>query len=349
MWLKEFCGKKRDGRNPSIPMTKALVSVIIPAYNCAGVLSETIESVLEQTYGNIEIVVVDDGSTDGTGIVAERYLDSGKVRCFRQENGGPGAARNLGIKVARGEFIAFVDADDSLRVDSIEKRMALVAEAGDLELVYSNYIIRHSDSSVTARFDGTYAEKYGSLCREYVHGVVFEGSPSEIFEIPFDFWTGTVLIARNLMERVGLFRTDISIGEDRDMWIRMSMGVGRIGYVGSPVACYNRSRSGLTGGDPVRYAMARRDLNYYFLEKYGRSSQRRNVKKVIFESLSWVYFDMGKHYRKSGMTGRAIGNFLRSIYYSPKNQLPYREIASSILPRGLRDRFRMSSNEIPPS
>jgi CDP-glycerol glycerophosphotransferase len=86
-----------------------LVSVIIPAYNCAGVLPETIDSVLKQTYGNIEIVVVDDGSTDGTGKIAEGYLGSGKVRWYRQENGGPGAARNKGIQAARGEYLAFTD------------------------------------------------------------------------------------------------------------------------------------------------------------------------------------------------------------------------------------------------
>jgi glycosyltransferase involved in cell wall biosynthesis len=329
-------------------MTKPLVSVVIPVYNCADVLSETIDSVLKQTYGNIEIIVVDDGSTDGTGRVAEGYLESGKVRCFHQENGGPGAARNRGIQAARGEYLVFTDADDSLTDDSIEKRMALLFEVGDLELIYSNYFIRVSKGEVTDRFDGTYPEKYKSLCREYVHGVVFEGSPSEIFEIPFDFWTGTVLVARNLMERVGPFRTDISIGEDRDMWIRMSMDAGKIGYIRSPVACYNRSRSGLTGGDPVRYAIARRDLNYYFLEKYGRSSQRRNVEKVIYESLSWVYFDLGKHYRKSGMKGSAIGNFLKSIYFSPKNDLPYKEIVSSILPRVLRDQFKKTYRYIPP-
>jgi glycosyltransferase involved in cell wall biosynthesis len=87
-------------------MSKPLVSVIIPAYNCAGVLSDAIDSVLKQTYGNIELVVVDDGSTDETGKIAEGYLESGKVRCYRQENGGPGAARNRGIEAARGEYLA---------------------------------------------------------------------------------------------------------------------------------------------------------------------------------------------------------------------------------------------------
>jgi hypothetical protein len=242
-----------------------------------------------------------------------------------------------------------VDADDSLTEESIEKRMALVAEAADLELVYSNYFIRHPTGTVTARFDETYTGKYRALRREYVNGVVFEGSPSERFEIPFDFWTGTVLVGRNLMKRVGPFRTDISIGEDRDMWIRMSMNAGRIGYIGSPVASYHRVSSGLTGRDPVRYAKARRDLNCFFLEKYGRSSEGRNVRKVIHEKLSWVYFDLGCHYRESGVKWRAIGNFLKSIYFSPKNDLAYKEIASSVLPRILLDRVRRAPEGMPPS
>ena len=330
-------------------MTKPLVSIIIPAYNCAGILSETIDSVLKQTYGNIEIVVVDDGSTDKTGEVAVGYLGSGKVRYYRQENRGPGAARNRGVEAARGEYLAFVDADDDLTDDSIEKRMALFAEVPELELVYSNYFLRQSKDAVTVRFGENYTEKYRALRSEYLNGIVFEGCPSEIFGIPFDFWTGAVLVSRNLMKRVGPFRTDISIGEDRDMWIRMSMDAGRIGYVGSPIASYNRFSSGLTGRDPVRYARSRRDLNNYFLEKYSKENLGENVKKVIGEKLSWVYFDLGSHYRESGMKWRAIGNFLKSIYFSPKNDLPYKEIASSILPKVLLDRFKRVSEGMPPS
>ena len=126
------------------------------------------------------------------------------------------------------------------------------------------------------------------------------------------------------------------------------MNTGRIGYIRSPVACYNRSRSGLTGQDPVRYAIARRDLNNYFLEKYGKAILRENVKKVIDEKLSWVYFDLGSHYQESGMKWRAIGNFLKSIYFSPKNDLPYKQIVSSLLPGILRDRFKRTSEGIPP-
>lgn len=323
-------------------MTKPLVSVIIPAYNCAGILFETIDSVLKQTYGNIEIVVVDDGSTDDTGKVADRYQVSGKVRWYRQENGGPGSARNTGIRSANGDYITFLDADDSLTPDSIEKRMALIREADGLELVYSNYFIQRPDGSMKQRFDDKYPGKRDSSIHQWPHGVVFEGSPADMFEIPFDFWTGAVLTGRSLLERTGPFRTDISIGEDRDMWIRLSMNAGRIGYVGSPVATYNRSRNSLTGQDAIRYSLARRDLNRQFLGMYGSTIRGGKVRKVIHEKLSWVYYDLGRHYRRNGMIVHAIANFLKSIYFSPGNELPYKEIASSVLPGKLLNRLKRS-------
>lgn len=321
-------------------MTTPLVSVIIPAYNCAGVLCDTIDSILGQTYGNIEVVVVDDGSIDQTGKVVQKYLDKKEVRYLRQENGGPGAARNRGILAARGDYIAFTDADDCLPRDSIEKRMSLIAEVRGLELLYSNHHIAWSGREKEVRFEESYPEQFRSICRDYGHGVVFEGDPAENFRCAFDFWTGTVLVSRDLVERAGLFRTDISIGEDRDMWIRLSMSTRKIGYIGEPLACYNRSGNGLTGGDPVRYARARIDLNRYFLEKYGKDDPTGKIRKVVDESMSWIFFDLGKHYRGIGMKGRAVESFLKSIRRSPKNKLPYREIASIVTPRVLRETIK---------
>ena len=91
-------------------MKKPLVSVIIPTYNSAGYIEEALESVFEQTLQDFEIIVVDDGSTDGTGEVLRKYGD--RIRYIYQENNGPASARNGGIRVARGEYIAFLDADD---------------------------------------------------------------------------------------------------------------------------------------------------------------------------------------------------------------------------------------------
>src|ERR1700674_1319895 len=89
---------------------RSLVSVVIPAFNAGQWLAETVNSVVEQTYRPIEVIVVDDGSTDGTGLVAQSF--GNLVKYVRQLNGGVGAARNTGLRSSIGEYVAFVDADD---------------------------------------------------------------------------------------------------------------------------------------------------------------------------------------------------------------------------------------------
>ncbi len=111
-----------------------LVSAVIPAYNAESFLKETIESVLAQTYGNIECIVVNDGSTDGTAEVAKSFGD--RIRYFEKPNGGVSSARNLGIANARGELIAFLDADDLWHTEKIEKQVSFCLEHDELGMVY---------------------------------------------------------------------------------------------------------------------------------------------------------------------------------------------------------------------
>jgi glycosyltransferase involved in cell wall biosynthesis len=103
-------------------MKSSLISCIVPVYNGERYLGEAIESILKQSYRPIEIIIADDGSTDGTAMVAERY--SKQIRYLRQANAGTAAARNLGLSVAAGEFVAFLDADDIWHPEKLARQMA---------------------------------------------------------------------------------------------------------------------------------------------------------------------------------------------------------------------------------
>jgi glycosyltransferase involved in cell wall biosynthesis len=118
-------------------MQKPLVSIVMPAYNSACFIREALDSCLNQTYSEIEIVVVDDGSTDDTPDVVESY--GGRVRLIQQPNKGPAIARNKGIQHARGHYIKFCDADDILYPDHIEKVLAAFATHPEAGLVYTRY------------------------------------------------------------------------------------------------------------------------------------------------------------------------------------------------------------------
>jgi glycosyltransferase involved in cell wall biosynthesis len=110
-------------------MTGPLISVVLPVYNGERHLAETIESVLTQTYDPFELVIVDDGSTDGSAEVAGRYLSS-RVRLVRQANGGTACARNAGVAAARGSLLAHLDADDVWLPESLAARAAALAPDG---------------------------------------------------------------------------------------------------------------------------------------------------------------------------------------------------------------------------
>ena len=116
--------------------SQPMVSVVMPAYNAARYIEEAVRSVLSQGWSNLEVVVVNDGSKDGTAAVVRAIADP-RVRVIDQPNGGVSSARNAGIEEARGEFIAFLDADDALEPGAIEQKMEALLR-GDAEWAYSD-------------------------------------------------------------------------------------------------------------------------------------------------------------------------------------------------------------------
>src|SRR5438309_1378459 len=108
----------------------ALVSVIIPAYNAAAVVSGAIESVLQQTLSDFEVIVVNDGSTDDTANAVAKYFSDSRVSCLSQANRGLPGARNAGAKQSRGEYLAFLDADDFLAPNALDLMTHKVRESG---------------------------------------------------------------------------------------------------------------------------------------------------------------------------------------------------------------------------
>ncbi len=113
-------------------MNPPLISCIVPVFNGERYLGETLDSILAQTYRPLEIIVADDGSTDGTAAVVAAYGD--QVRYLRQENAGPAAARNLGLSGARGEFVAFLDADDLWHPEKLSRQLARFEARFELDL-----------------------------------------------------------------------------------------------------------------------------------------------------------------------------------------------------------------------
>jgi len=174
---------------------KPLISIVIPTYNSAQFVGAAVESVLKQTYSHFEIIVVDDGSTDNTASVLAPYKD--RIQYIKKQNGGPASARNIGIKQARGEYVAFLDADDVWLPPKLETQ--LDAMNGDIALVGEGDF--HKGECSSSRII-TYKEL---LQKNY-------------------FCNSSVIVKKSCFDEVGLYNEspEFKAVEDWDMWLRIA-------------------------------------------------------------------------------------------------------------------------------
>jgi glycosyltransferase involved in cell wall biosynthesis len=182
-----------------------LVSVVIPAYNAERYLGEAIESVLAQTYAPVETIVVDDGSSDGTAAVARSYPG---VELIVQENAGPAAARNRGFAASRGEIVAFHDADDLMTPDKLTVQVGeLLADPGIGCVLAEQELLVEAGGELPFWAEGTKVP------------TVMPARPEELADEP-DVHTMTMVVRREVFERVGGFDEEMRTAEDVDWLLR---------------------------------------------------------------------------------------------------------------------------------
>jgi glycosyltransferase involved in cell wall biosynthesis len=186
------------------------VSIVIPAYNYARYLPQAIDSALQQSFPAHEILVIDDGSTDGTAqVVAQRYGGNPRVRYLHQPNAGLSSARNTGVKNAHGEFVAFLDADDYWKPDFLREVMARFARLSeDFAIVATRVTIVTVDGATLPRKQLLADTDYELTCADLLLKSRF--SPS------------TAVVRRRVFAECGVFDTTLRSSEDRDMWIRIA-------------------------------------------------------------------------------------------------------------------------------
>lgn len=253
--MSEIFSQKNENKNPR-------VSVVIPAYNVAGYISETLDSVLAQTYESYEIIVVNDGSPDTEKLekALEKYL--GKIIYLKQENKGAAIARNTGIEKSRGELIAFLDADDIWLPEFLASQTAFL-DSNDYEMVYSD------------------AYLFGD---SYTKGKTFMDDAPSSGAADFDsilttrcnvITSGTIVKKRNLLD-VGMFETEKISAHDFILWLRLAKNGTRIGYQKTPLLKYRVLLSGLSG-DLVQRSLREIEAYKRVLDSMEISDDQRRI------------------------------------------------------------------------
>jgi glycosyltransferase involved in cell wall biosynthesis len=271
------------------------VSAVVTTYNYARFLPDALDSILAQTHPNLEMVVIDDGSTDDTAAVAERYADRG-VRYVRRPHGGAGRARNTGLASTSAPLVAFLDADDTWLPDRVEAGLAHLARHPELALVAAHAYACDEDLRPTAIVPAATQEAGRVLEQLLIDNIVLNPS--------------SVLIRRTAIEAAGGF-SEIPFGEDWDTWIEIAKRFP-IGFVDRPLALVRR-HTGSVSPRRVNVDVSRAIVEPH-LPAYRPAWKRPLIRR---RGASVAHCHAGLSSAKSGDRRRAQRHAITSIALDP--------------------------------
>lgn len=261
-----------------------LVSVIIPAYNLEDVIGKCIESILQQTFTDFEVLIVDDGSTDNTLAICKSYMNDGRVICYSKRNGGASDARNYGLTKAKGKWVMFVDGDDYVESDFFTRLLS----NRDADIVVSGVRFSNKDGYSTPPYDEAIeiSEENGHLLDKEFCKFYFRTPWAKLFR-------------RDIIVRYGLrFDTMLHIGEDAEFVFRYLSCVNNIHFIPICGYCYKvdfyeqASKHAMNAAGIFRHldailwtkglALLKKRIHYDF-------PQTNNLLKIYFRRLFFIY------------------------------------------------------------
>jgi glycosyltransferase involved in cell wall biosynthesis len=286
-------------------MEQPLVSVIIPAFNSSAYVLEAIESALGQTYARIEVIVVDDGSTDDTAEKLRDLIESKRIRYQFQTNKGLGAARNTGIRLASGQYLQFLDADDLIVPTKIEKQIQRLENSGLASVCGSDFrSFHHSDPSVL----------FG--------GDPFKGefplrSVTQLFE--FETVIHRWLFPSGLVRDAAGFETNMPATEDWLLLWKLAAGNARFEYIEEPFALYRKHSLAMTA-DFERLAVGHL-CAIDEVERYQQRHQLALYSRRELDALRECYhYELGLLYVRQDRSRRAWNHLLKALVLAPNRR-----------------------------
>ena len=294
--------------------TNPTVSVIIPAYNAAPWIAETIDSVLNQTFKDFEVIVVDDGSTDATAEVVASYKP--QVQYLYKNNGGPSSARNTGICAACGRYIAFLDADDLWLPEKLQIQMQLFSQNPSLAWVYSDGLIFEENPNKNQHLFSQSSYMYSGEILRPLLLQDFVASP-------------TPIVRRDVFEDVGLFNEESSFKsvEDWDMWLRIAARYP-VYLIDKPLVKYRRHSTSLTGTSLIQRSLESRltVIEGAILREPERLGDLRQ------QAIANVYMTLGHLLMSRGARVEAREMYLHSIQMNSKQLKSIIYLIATFLP-----------------
>lgn len=301
------------------------VSVVIPCFNAERYIASTLRAVQAQAGAELEIIVIDDGSTDHSAALIER--DFPDVRLLRRSNAGVAAARNDGIAAATAEWIAFCDADDIWLPGKLAAQFDAMARVNDCRMSYTAWHVWHS--AETEPHPALLAELAAEAASTRWTGPTGWLYPELLLDCVV--WTSTVLMHRSVLSEAGNFDPTLRIGEDYDLWLRASR-VTPIERVARPFALYRQHPASITRGAPCdnyRGLVVRRALDTWGLAgPDGRLADATAVRAELAGSWSqYAYTQL-----QAGQRKEARASIRQALRVNPAHWIGWKLLLRSWLP-----------------
>src|SRR3972149_8313204 len=285
-----------------------LVSVITPTFNRSDFITFSIESVLRQTCPDFEMIIVDDGSTDGTGEIVNKYLHDERIRYYWQENLGQSTARNKGINLSSGEYICFLDSDDIYKPDKLHEQVSLFKRMPYVDIVYGD------EEYIGA--DGALLGKSKMKCHS---GVIYEALLLDNFVS-----IATAMVRRRCFDEMGGFDESIKVADDYELWLRYSARY-RFHYEPAIFAQYRIMENQLSSDKNSRFESNRNSISKFIRENPSLldDARRRHV---------WCMFHVrtGRYKASVGEFSAAISDFKKAADYKVINMALWRALLKFI-------------------
>lgn len=282
------------------------VSVIIPTYNRASMLGEAIESVLDQTYSDFEIIVVDDGSTDDTQQVVKAFDDT-RIRYVFQENRGRSNARNHALSLAQGRYIAFLDSDDLFVPTKLERQVAALDSEPRFGMVYSSAVCSDEQGK----------ELSTCVFRASASGMIYR---RVAFYVPLTIILPTVMMRREVVTGVGGFDETMERFEDTDMWRRVARKYPILA-MRQPL-CTIRTHSGNELASQ-NLEDIRRALDHYVRKVFAEDQDEGTLFLRRGAARLYAHYGLAMIFLDSGRMASTRRFLIRSIKYWPFQARPY--------------------------
>lgn len=288
------------------------VSVIVPCFNAERYIGATLRSILAQSGTALEVIVVDDGSTDGSAALVEREFPT--VRLLKRTNAGVAAARNTGIAEAKGDWIAFCDADDIWLPGKLAAQLQASTELDGCRMSYTGWHVWMADT----------AEPPPELMQGLQGSAASPALPSThsgwIYpELLLDcvVWTSTVMMTRGLLAEIGVFDPSLRIGEDYDLWLRASR-VTPVARVPQPLALYRQHASSITRSAPK--ANYRGRVLQSALDRWGLSGPdgRAANAHAVRQALAGSWSEYAYTQLEAGQKSEARRSALQALRVQPR-------------------------------